>query len=92
MCRIGEQRSCGTFFGHTTEVHDRDGRAYLSHDREVMRDNDDRKIELYLKSGEEVHDLCPDRHVKCRERLVADENFRVERKGPRDRHALPLAA
>ena len=45
-----------------------------------------------LQRLEQVDDLRANRHVERRDRLVEDDQLRVERERPRDADALPLAA
>ena len=64
----------------------------MTDDAEVVRDEDVRQRELVLQVVEQVDDLRLDRHVERRDRLVGDDQARVERERARDADALPLAA
>ena len=46
------------------EVHHRDAIAHVAHDREVVRDEDQRQIELALQRPQQVEDLRLDRDVE----------------------------
>src|SRR5713226_8844074 len=56
-----------------------------------MRDEELGELELALKILEQVDDLRLNRDVQRRDRLVADDQLRIERQRPRDSDALPLA-
>ena len=64
----------------------------MTDDVEVVRDEDVGEPELVLEILEEVQDLRLDRDVERRDRLVADDQLRVDRECARDADALPLAA
>ena len=44
---------------------------------------------LFLKILHEVQDLSLDRHIQGRHRLIAHNEFRIQRQGPRNADALP---
>src|SRR5206468_1253260 len=50
------------------------------------------QVEIALQAREQVEDLRLHRHVERRDRLVADDQLRVDRQGPGDADPLPLAA
>jgi serine kinase of HPr protein (carbohydrate metabolism regulator) len=50
------------------------------------------KSELGAQSFEQVEDLGTDQHVERGDRLVTDDQGRVERQGARDRYPLGLTA
>ena len=56
-----------------TEIHDRHAGAEVSHDGQVVRDEQVRQLELLLEIPEQVEDLRLDRDVERRHRLVEDE-------------------
>jgi hypothetical protein len=64
----------------------------MTHDREVVRDEQKRQAEPGLEVLQQVDDLGLDRHVERRHGLVGDDEFRIDRQGPRDADALALAA
>ena len=61
-------------------------------DPEVVRDEHVRQVELVLQVVEQVDDLRLDRDVECGDRLVGDDQLRVQREGAGDADALALAA
>ena len=74
------------------EIHDRDARADVLHDREIVGDEQISQAEFILEIGQQVDDLRLDRDVERRYRLVAHDQFRRYRKGAGDADALALAA
>lgn len=57
-----------------------------------MGDEQVGQAHLLLQVLEHIHDLCLNGHVQCGDRLVADDEFRVERERTRDADTLALAA
>jgi hypothetical protein len=74
------------------EVHDRDAVGDLLDQREVVGDEQVGEPELRTQALEEVEDLGLDEDVERRDRLVADDERRVERERAGNGHALGLAA
>ena len=74
------------------EVHDRDPVGDVAHDAEVVRDEDVGEVELVLQVVEQVEHLRLDRDVERRDRLVGDDQLRVQRERAGDADALALAA
>src|SRR5262245_60894547 len=79
-------------FYELPEIHHPDSVADVSHDGEVMRDEQVRKRKLILELPQQVEYLSLDRHVECRYWFVADNQAGVERERPCDADALPLPA
>src|SRR5678816_417610 len=50
------------------------------------------QVHLFLQLLEEIDDLCLNRNIQRRDRLVADNKFRVHGQGARDTDALALPA
>src|SRR3954447_2911461 len=73
------------------EVHDRDPVAEELRGREVVRDVEVGQVEVALQREHQLQDLRADAHVEHRDRLVRDEQHRVEDDRPRDHRALLLA-
>jgi hypothetical protein len=92
MPRIGEELVCRGFLDDATEVHHGDVVAKVANDGQVVRDEEQRQIEAPAQVGEQPEhgDLHGD--VERRNRLVGNEQIRLERKRPRDRDALALSA
>src|SRR2546426_6557185 len=91
MPRILDQFARGTFFDDLAEVHDADPVREDPREREVVGDEQVREPFLVPQIDEELQDLRADRHVEHGDRLVGDEELRVEDEGARDRHPLPLS-
>ena len=74
------------------EVHDGDPVGDVVDDAEVVRDEDVRQVELVLQVVEQVDHLRLDRDVERGDRLVGDDQLRVQRERARDADPLPLSA
>jgi hypothetical protein len=75
-----------------TEIHDGDAIAGIGHGRQVVSDEQVGKVEPLLKLLEKVQHLSLDRDVERRDRLVADDERRIQNQGAGDGDALALAA
>src|SRR6185437_5891974 len=60
------------------------------YDREVVRNEDIGEAEAVLQVAQQVEDLRADRDVQRRHRLVADDQFWLDRERARDGNALAL--
>ena len=74
------------------EVHDRDPLAEVPHHRQVVRDEDERQVQLALQVAQQVDHLRLDRDVQRGDRLVGDDQLRAQRERAGDADALALAA
>ena len=74
------------------QIHHPDAPAAVLDDAEVVGDEEVGEVEPFLQVVEQVDDLRPDRHVQRGDRLVADDQLRVQGQRPGDAHALLLAA
>ena len=74
------------------DIHHRDAVAELLHDAEVVRDEEVGEPELVAEVGQEVQHLRLHRDVERGDRLVGDDQARVERQRAGDADALALAA
>ena len=95
--RVGHDRSLVEIFGRRDldelpQVHDSDPVAHVADDPEVVRDEDVGEGELLLEIVQQVQHLGLDRDVEGRDRLVRDDQLRIEGEGPSDADPLPLAA
>ena len=63
-----------------------------SHQPQIVRDEEIRQLQLLLQVHQQVDDLRLHRDVERRDRLVEDEERRVQRERARQADALPLAA
>ncbi len=66
--------------------------AELLHDRQIMRDKQHRKVLALNGLPEQFDDLGLHRDIKCRGRLVSDDNSRTSQKSPCNADALFLPA
>src|SRR5215470_1292192 len=74
------------------DVHHRDTVTDVADDAQVVRDEEIGQSELLLQVEQEVQDLRLHGDVQGRDRLVRDDEPRLECQRPRDADALPLAA
>ena len=74
------------------EIHHRDAVGDVLHHREIVRDEDVGEAEPVLQIAQQIDDLRPDRDVERRDRLVADDELRLDRERAGDGDALALAA
>ena len=63
----------------------------VADDGQIVGDEQVGDAELALQVLEQVDDLGPDRHVEGRDRLVGDDEVRLQGQGPGDPDALALA-
>ena len=89
MLRLAVERDAVGELGHLAEVHDHDAVRDVPHDVEVVRDEDVRESEVALQVLQQVEYLRLNRDVQRGDRLVADNQLRVD--GERARHADSLA-
>ena len=82
----------GPCFDDAAGVHHRDAIRRLGDDAEIVRDQQQRQIELALHLAQQLEDLRLHRHVERGGRLVGDDQRRSARQRDRDHHALPHAA
>ena len=69
--------------------HDAHAVRHLAHDREIVGDEEQRHVQAFPQRAEERENLCLDRHVERRRRLVGDQEIRLV--GQRHRDHDPLA-
>ena len=74
------------------QIHDGNAVAHLTHDGEIVGDEDVRQAELSLDVEQEVQHLGPHRDVEGGHRLVTDDELRLEGEGPSHPDALALSA
>ena len=92
MERPAEQHLAGAGFHDAPPVHDRHSRAEKSDHREIVGDEEVRKVVLALELAEEIQHLSLDRDVEGRDRLVEHDEARLGRERARHRDALTLPA
>ena len=79
-------------FHDTADVHHRHAIADVSHDTEVVRDEEIRQPKVSLQVEQEIQDLGLHRDIQGRDRLVRDHQSGMQSQCPRDADALTLAA
>ena len=92
MVRLLVQLARRRHLDDAAEVHDRDPVRDVPDDREVVRDEQVREVELVLQRLEQVDDLRLDRDVERGDRLVRDDEVRVDGERAGDADPLALAA
>ena len=73
-------------------LHDDDVVGDLAHDGQVVGDEQVGQLQLGLQVGQQAQDLGLDQHVQGGDRLVEDDDLRLEGEGPGDGDALALTA
>ena len=73
-------------------IHDRDLVSHFAHDGQVVSDEQIGELEFLLQRLEQRDDLRLGAHVEGRDRLVADDEIRIDRQRPGNDHALALPA
>jgi hypothetical protein len=92
MLRIAEHLGDRALLDDLALEHHADAIRDLTHDAEIMGDEQHRHVEPALQLGEELQDLRLHRHVEGGGGLVGDEEIGLVGKRHGDHHALALAA
>ena len=92
MARIGEQLVRGRGLDDAAEIHDGDPVGDVFDHRKIVRNEDVGEGKTLAKVGQQIEHLRADRNIERRNRFVTDNKLRFNRKRPRDRNPLPLAA
>src|SRR6201995_5585896 len=79
-------------FDDLAQIHHRDAMADVLDYGKIVSDEQIREVLFTLQIHHQVDDLSLDRHIKRRDRLVADDQLGVQGKRPGDADALPLSA
>jgi hypothetical protein len=79
-------------FHELAAAHDGNTGGELRHDGQTVRDEYVGEVKLLLQFLEQEQDLCADRNIEGRYRLVGDDQLRAQDEGPGDADALALAA
>ncbi len=90
--RVLEDRLRRADLGHLAEIHHHHAIGHEAHDVEVVGDEDEGEAERPLEIEQQVEHLRLDRLVERGNRLVEDEEARLERERAGDVDALALAA
>ena len=62
----------------------------MTHDAEIVADEQIRKATLVAEVLQELQDLRLDRYIQCAYWLIGDDQFRIDRQRPGDADPLPL--
>jgi hypothetical protein len=92
MFGVSHVRVYGSFLDDQSMVHDGDSMGDLSHDREVVRDEEIRETTLPLQGAEECEDLVLHRDIECGHRFVANHEVGLDGKRACDGDPLSLSA
>src|SRR5579862_2847169 len=92
MCRPGKDDVGLTNLHELAEVHDCNAVADVADNGEIVSDVHIRKTERVLKLLQEICDLRLDAHVECADRLICDDQRRLESERPSDPDPLSLTA
>jgi hypothetical protein len=92
MTGMREQLAGRRGLHHLTGVHDDDPVADLGDHSQVVGDEEDSHPDLVAHLGEQLEDLCLDRDVERRGRLVGDQDLGLAAQRHRDHHPLTHAA
>ena len=74
-----EQRVGGRKLDQLAQIHDADAVRHVFHDGQAMGDEQVREFEPPLQVDEQIEQLRLDLNVECRDRFVADQQFRPQR-------------
>ena len=95
-CRDGRGRSItsdgGSEFDDLSEIHHGNAIGDVFHDRQIVRDEDEREIHLPAKLRKQIQDLRLDRNIERRHGFIGDDHLGIQRERARDRDALTLSA
>src|SRR6516165_11296328 len=91
MLRRGVDLAALGRLDNAAEIHDSHAAADVLDHRQVMGDEKKGKGELLLQVFQEIDHLGLDRNVKRRNRLVANDQLRLDRQRPRNPDSLTLA-
>ena len=92
VLRFGIEHVLGRDLDRPAEIHDHHPVRHMFHHRQVVADEDIGEVQPLLEIGEKIEDLRLDRDVEGRDRLVENEDLRLQHERAGDRDALALAA
>ena len=79
-------------FHQFAKIHDADARRDMLDDRDRVRNKKVGQSELLLQICQQIDDLCLNRYIESRHRLVRHNQFRFQCQSSSDADSLPLAA
>ena len=89
---MGEDVSRQGQLDDDAQVHDADAVADILDDAQIVGDKKVSEMLLFLQIQKQIDDLGLDGNVQRRDRLIADDELRVQSQRPGDADALPLPA
>ncbi len=92
MQRIVEDRGHRAFLDDPAQIHDGDAAAEMTDHAQVVGDEDEAQLAPLLQPAQQHQDLRLDRDVERRNRLVRDDQLRLQHERAGDADALALAA
>src|SRR6266436_7425449 len=92
MARLGKERALICDLDDLAEIHDRDPIGDMLHHCEIVGDKDIAEPETALQILQKIDDLRLNRDIERRDRLVADDEARLDSEGAGDADALTLPA
>ena len=92
MLRVLEDLRGASHFDDPAQIHYGDAARNVTHQPQVVRNEQVGQLQLLLQIHQQVDHLRLDRDVERRHRLVRDDERRIERQRARQADALPLAA
>ena len=92
MQRRAKELSDGRHLHDPTQIHHRHAPADGTDHAQIMRNEEVGEPVLLLQLLEELLNLRTHRHIERSDRLIEDEQSRLEREGSGNRHALTFAA
>src|SRR5215217_86283 len=73
-------------------IHDNDLLTHLPDNTNIMRDQQNSRVDPVAQVSDQVKDLCLDRDIQRCRGLIKDEKIRLIGEGDRNRYALPHAS
>ncbi|MCY1368918.1 hypothetical protein D9M69_559300 [compost metagenome] len=92
MVGVPENGIGGRQFHHASQVHDSHTIRNVADDAEIVADEKIGQVQFRAQCFEQVQHLGLDRYIQRRDGFIANDDGRLERQGPRNADALPLAA
>ena len=89
--RMVKKLTCFRKFYDLTQIHHGNAIGNILHNTQVMGDNHQRLVILFLQFDHQVDDLALNRNIQSRHWLITDDHLRIYAKGPRNANALALA-
>ena len=82
----------GSSFDDLPMVHDQDKVANVLDHSKIMRNEQIRNTQLILQILQKIDDLSLDAHIESADRLIANNETRLDGQGPGNADSLPLTA